>query len=236
MKYAAQVTGLAHISVMKAVTPGNTERELQALFEYECLKNGAKTQAYLPIVAADKRGSILHYGQNDKVVPSNKDSLLLIDAGCEYLCYASDVTRTYPVGGQFTGDWKTTYEIVLNAQVAVLGAIKEGVEWETMHRLAESKILDGLIKAGIVKGPEAELKNNHIAALFFPHGIGHLIGIDVHDVGGYPEGVGRINEPGIKYLRMRRKLQRSMAVTVEPGVYFVDAILDKAIGNAFKYL
>jgi Xaa-Pro dipeptidase len=98
-----------------------------------------------------------------------------------------------------------------------------------MHRLATRVILDGLISANIVKGSYHDLLEHHIPALFFPHGLGHLIGIDVHDVGGYPKGVSRINEPAIKYLRMRRKLEAGMMVTVEPGVYFVDAILDPAI-------
>ena len=114
----------------------------------------------------------------------------------------------------------------------MLTSLRAGVEWEDMHRLASRVILDGLIKANLVKGDYQTLLNNHIQALFFPHGLGHLLGIDVHDVGGYPPGVPRINEPGIKYLRMRRKLEPGMVVTVEPGVYFVDAILDPAIQDA----
>src|SRR5947208_2853605 len=101
-----------------------------------------------------------------------------------------------------------------------------------MHRLAEKVILFGLVQAGIIHGTEDQLLENHIPALFFPHGLGHLIGIDVHDVGGYPKGVPRINEPGIKYLRMRRTLEEGMVVTVEPGVYFVDALLDNAIADS----
>jgi Xaa-Pro dipeptidase len=100
-----------------------------------------------------------------------------------------------------------------------------------MHRLATRVILDGLLKAQLVQGDVETLLANHIPALFFPHGLGHLIGIDVHDVGGYPPGVPRIQEPGIKYLRMRRVLEPGMVVTVEPGVYFVDAILDPAIAD-----
>jgi Xaa-Pro dipeptidase len=98
MRYAANVTGHAHIAVMKSVAPGKTEGELQSLFEYECSKQGAMIQAYMPIVASGKRGAILHYGKNNMCVPDNKNQLLLIDAGCEYECYASDVTRTYPAG------------------------------------------------------------------------------------------------------------------------------------------
>jgi Xaa-Pro dipeptidase len=104
-----------------------------------------------------------------------------------------------------------------------------GVEWEDMHRLASRVILQGLLDAQIVQGDFQTLEKHHVHALFFPHGLGHLIGLDVHDVGGYPPGVERIQEPGIKYLRMRRKLEPGMVVTVEPGVYFVDAILEPAL-------
>jgi Xaa-Pro dipeptidase len=127
---------------------------------------------------------------------------------------------------------------VLAAQEVVLARLKAGVQWEDMHRLARDIILDGLINADLVRGSTEELKSNYIAELFFPHGLGHLIGLDVHDCAGYPAGVERINEPGIKYLRMRRTLQPSMVVTVEPGLYFVDAILDPAIADPkiSKYL
>ena len=109
--------------------------------------------------------------------------------------------------------------------------MKAGVEWEDMHRLSQSIILDGLLASNIVCGTRKELEDNHISALFYPHGLGHLIGLDVHDAGGYPAGVKRIVEPGIKYLRMRRKLQTGMVVTVEPGLYFIDQFLDNALGN-----
>ncbi|KAJ3290306.1 hypothetical protein HK104_006866 [Borealophlyctis nickersoniae] len=232
MRKAAKISGEAHVALMKAVRPGQgTEQELHALFEYECFRKGGRFQAYTPIVAAGKTGSILHYVRNADAVPADPSQLLLVDAACEVDCYAADITRTYPVGGRFEGDWKTTYEIVLAMQKAVLGAIKAGVEWEDMHRLANNVMLDGLLKAGLVKGSIPDLHAHHIPALFFPHGLGHSIGIDVHDVGGYPPGTERINEPGIKYLRMRRKLKEGMVVTVEPGCYFVDPILDKAVAD-----
>jgi Xaa-Pro dipeptidase len=155
--------------------------------------------------------------------------MLLVDAGCEVSCYASDVTRTYPVNGKFGHEDGIIYQIVLDSQEAVLRAMKPGVEWEDMHRLAEKVILNGLISAGIVHGEYQELMKHHVAALFFPHGLGHLIGLDVHDVGGYPPGVERIQEPGIRYLRMRRTLKENMVVTVEPGLYFIDQLLDQAL-------
>ncbi|KAL2912054.1 hypothetical protein HK105_208483 [Polyrhizophydium stewartii] len=232
MRKAARISGEAHIALMKAVRPGQgSEREMQALFEYTCFRLGAPIQAYNPIIADGRSGSVLHYGKNDDKLSSDPHQMLLVDAACEYELYAADITRTFPLGGKFAGDFKTTYEIVLEAQEVVLSQLKAGVEWEDMHRLAARKILRGLMRAGLVVGTEEELAKHHIGELFFPHGLGHLIGIDVHDAGGYPAGVQRIQEPGIRYLRMRRTLQPGMVVTVEPGVYFVDAILDPAIAD-----
>lgn len=231
MRYAAQVSGKAHIEVMKEAKSAKNERALDALFKYHCARMNGHEQAYTPILAGGKRGAILHYNRNDADMPLALDELFLIDAGCEYLCYASDITRTYPCGGVFYDDYDTIYEIVLNAQEAVLAVLNADVHWEDMHRLAAKVILQGLLEAEIVQGTEKDLLDNHIAALFFPHGLGHLIGLDVHDCGGYPKGVERIDEPGIRYLRMRRQLKENMVVTVEPGVYFIDAILDPAVAD-----
>ncbi|TPX56221.1 hypothetical protein PhCBS80983_g04706 [Powellomyces hirtus] len=232
MRKAAKISGDAHIALMKAVGTGKgSEREMHALFEYECFRQGGRFQAYTPIVASGRNGSVLHYVENSGPISTDKRDMLLVDAGCEYDCYAADITRTYPVGGKYEGDWKTTYEIVLDMQNAVLSALKPGVKWEDMHQLANKVAAEGLIKAGLVKGDVPTLLANHIPAIFFPHGLGHSIGLDVHDVGGYPKGVPRLTDPGIKYLRMRRTLEKGMAVTVEPGIYFVDAMLDKALAD-----
>lgn len=238
MKEAARITANAHIQLMKNTRSFKNESDGAALFNYECSRKGyhiltnkrAVFQAYTPIVAYGKNGSVLHYVSNNAPIQNSSD-MLLVDAGCEYSCYASDVTRTYPVNGKFGHEDGIIYQIVLDSQEAVLSAMKPGVEWEDMHRLAEKVILNGLISAGIVHGEYHELMKHHVAALFFPHGLGHLIGLDVHDVGGYPPGVERIQEPGIRYLRMRRTLQENMVVTVEPGLYFIGQLLDQALQN-----
>ncbi|RKO84226.1 peptidase M24, structural domain-containing protein, partial [Blyttiomyces helicus] len=231
-------SGDAHIALMKAVRPGvGTEAELHALFEYECFREGAR-QAYTAIIAGGRNGSVLHYISNKDPIPANPADMLLVDAAGEFSYYSADITRTYPLGGRFEGDWKTTYEIVLEMFKAVLSQLRAGVKWEDMHRVAERVALDGLVKAGLITGSTEELLANHIPALFFPHGLGHLIGLDTHDCGGYPKGVERIQEPGIRYLRMRRELKAGMVVTVEPGVYFVDPILKNAVADPAinKYL
>ncbi|KAJ3147218.1 hypothetical protein HDU89_005817 [Geranomyces variabilis] len=230
LRKAAKISGDAHIAVMKAVGRGTGERELHALFEYECFRKGSGPQAYTPIIASGHDGrhaSVLHYVHNGGPL----DKTLLVDAGCEWENYAADITRTFPINGKYEGDFKTTYEITLAMQNAVLAALKPGVKWEDMHRLAERVAAEGLLKAGLVKGDVAALLEHHIPAIFFPHGLGHSLGLDVHDVGGYPTGVPRIDAPGIKYLRMRRTLVAGMVVTVEPGIYFVDPILDAALAD-----
>ncbi|KAJ3311644.1 hypothetical protein HDV04_003908 [Boothiomyces sp. JEL0838] len=239
MQKACDISAQAHIKLMQTVRPGESDEiTLLSLFEYECAKRGGNIQAYNGIVGADTRAATLHHYTSREKIPDDPEALVLVDAGCEVDNYASDITRTYPFGGKYVGKHKTIYEMCLEANKQVINHLKPGVKWEDMHRLAENVILDGLLKAGIVKGDLNELKQNHIAALFFPHGLGHLLGIDVHDCGGYPKGAERIQEPGIRYLRMRRELLSGMVVTVEPGVYFVDAILNDAVANPAinKYL
>ncbi|PRP83816.1 xaa-Pro dipeptidase [Planoprotostelium fungivorum] len=228
MREANRISSLAHISIMKNARQGMNECEFEALFSYETMRRGCKHQAYGCICGGGTSASILHYVKNDKDVNDPK-TLVLVDAGAEYHCYASDITRTWPIGGKYIGDAKTIYQIVYDMQDAVFNAMKPGVDWEDMHRLANRIGCEGLIKAGILKGSVDEVMASHLPAVFFPHGLGHLIGLDVHEPGGYPEGVDRINEPGIRYLRFRRKLEPGICCTVEPGIYFVQQLVDEAI-------
>jgi Xaa-Pro dipeptidase len=230
MQKACDISCEAHIALMKAIKPGQgTEWKYASLFEYESRLRGGKFQAYNAIVGGGLNPAVLHHYTNDEPFPTDPNAFVLVDAGCEYHCYASDITRTFPIGGVFRDEYKTIYEIVLESNQTVIDSLKPGVEWEDMHRLASLVILRGLVKAGILVGDEEELVKNHVAALFLPHGLGHSLGIDVHDAGGYPFGVERIDEPGIRYLRMRRKLEEGMVVTVEPGIYFVNVLLDNAL-------
>ncbi|KAJ3366535.1 hypothetical protein HDU91_001817 [Kappamyces sp. JEL0680] len=233
MREAGRVSAEAHVALMKAIKSyrGKSEKYFASLFAWECARQGGHVQAYGSIVGAGTRGAILHSSPTLDPIACSPHDLCLVDAGCEINCYASDITRTYPFGGVFEGDYKTIYQLTLDANKAVIAAMKPGVKWEDMHRLAEDVILKGLVQAQIVVGSLEELRKHSIAALFFPHGLGHLLGLDVHDspLVSYPPGVDRIPEPGIKYLRMRRPLEVGMVITVEPGIYFVDAILDKAL-------
>uniref|UniRef100_A0A6I8NAU7 Xaa-Pro dipeptidase n=1 Tax=Ornithorhynchus anatinus TaxID=9258 RepID=A0A6I8NAU7_ORNAN len=153
----------------------------------------------------------------------------LFDMGGEYYCFASDITCTFPVNGKFTADQKAIYEAVLKSCRAVMKAVKPGVAWPDMHRLADRVHLEELTKIGILKGSVDDMVKVHLGAVFMPHGLGHFLGIDVHDVGGYPEGMDRIEEPGLRSLRTVRQLEAGMVLTVEPGIYFIDHLLDQAL-------
>jgi len=230
MRKINHISSNAHVALMKAAKGSQTEVELDALFRYETARFGARGQAYQPIVGVGSNAATLHYGRNTASFNGNHDQLCLVDAGAELGCYASDITRTFPLNGKFAGDAKTVYEIVLQMQKTVLAALKPGVQWEDMHRLAAKVAVEGLQKAGLLKAEFSvqELLEKHVDGVFYPHGLGHMIGLDVHDVGGYPKGVQRIQAPGIRYLRMRRALEPGFVVTVEPGVYFVEFILNEA--------
>ncbi|KAF9933368.1 hypothetical protein BGZ67_004319 [Mortierella alpina] len=241
MRKINHISSNAHVALMKAAKKSQSEVELDALFRYETARFGARAQAYEPIVGVGANAAILHYGRNSAAFNGNHDQLCLVDAGAEQGCYASDITRTFPLNGKYAGDAKTIYEIVLQMQKAVLESMKPGVQYEAMHRLASKIAVEGLQKAGVLKAEFSveELLEKHIDGVFFPHGLGHMIGLDVHDVGGYPKGVERIQAPGLQYLRMRRVLEAGFVVTVEPGIYFVEFILNAAKNdeaNVGKYI
>uniref|UniRef100_A0A674HE72 Xaa-Pro dipeptidase n=1 Tax=Taeniopygia guttata TaxID=59729 RepID=A0A674HE72_TAEGU len=153
----------------------------------------------------------------------------LFDMGGEYYCYGSDITCTFPANGKFTAEQRAVYEAVLKASRAVMEAVKPGVAWPDMHRLADRVHLEELTRIGILKGNVDDMVKVHLGAIFMPHGLGHLLGIDVHDVGGYPEGVRRAEEPGLRSLRTARRLQPGMVLTIEPGIYFIQHLLQQAL-------
>lgn len=160
--------------------------------------------------------------------------MCLLDMGAEFHCYASDITCSYPASGKFTARHREIYTIVYRALCAVQTAVKPGVEWVELHRLALRVIAESLLEFGFLKGSLSELVENHIAALFMPHGLGHLIGKDTHDPGGYPAGRERVDEPGTRNLRCNRVLQKGMVLSNEPGVYFIEALLRPALDDPLK--
>lgn len=145
--------------------------------------------------------------------------------GANYFGYAADITVTFPVSGKFTSDQKLIYEAVLASNLAIFKAGKPGVSWSDMHLLANRVLLEELKKGGLVKGSVDEMMHADLATVFQPHGLGHLLGLDVHDVGGYLQGFQeRSTRPGLRSLRTARTLDENMCLTVEPGCYFIDQV------------
>ena len=230
MREAARVNNLAHLEVMKALKPGMNEYETKAIFDYHQKKNGLLQPAYSGIHAGGVNSAILHYTENNQTI--NNGELYLIDAGYEYKGYSSDVTRTFPVNGRFSGNQAAVYQVCLDALNKTIDMVTPGVKMEELHLAACRIILHGLKDIGIVKGSIEEMMEKNIFALFFPHGLGHFLGLDTHDVGGYPKGVDRIDRPGIRFLRVRRELMPGMVITIEPGIYFIPALLKPALENS----
>mmetsp|Transcript_1684 Transcript_1684/g.5908 ORF Transcript_1684/g.5908 Transcript_1684/m.5908 type:complete len:536 (+) Transcript_1684:92-1699(+) len=233
LKYANRITSAAHVKLLQDVKPSMYEYQVEATFKYHVQMHGAmRNMAYTCICASGPNASVLHYGHagapNDRELESG--DMMLCDLGAEYSFYASDITCSFPVNGKFSEEQKGVYNLVLAAQKAVLGQMKAGTSWPKMHRLAERHIIKGLIELGLLIGDIEQMLEAEMGAVFMPHGLGHLMGIDTHDVGGYIEGVtpDRIQRPGIRSLRTARTLEEGMVITVEPGCYFIKSCLDKA--------
>jgi len=231
MRHINKVSSDAHIAVIKKIQPGMYESEMESLFLHRVYsRGGCRFVSYNCICATGENNAVLHYPYNDKEMKDG--AMCLYDMGGEYNCYASDITCSFPVNGKFTSDQAMIYNIVLDSQLAVFKAMKPGVSFVDMHRLSERVIVTGLRDNGILKGDVDEMKKHFIGSYFMCHGLGHFLGIDTHDVGGYPEnGPKRIQEPGVKNLRTSRILQPRMVITVEPGLYFNRILLKQAKNN-----
>jgi Xaa-Pro aminopeptidase len=205
MKHAAEISARAHIRAMQASRSGLYEYHLEAELDYEFRKGGAKMPAYGSIVAAGKNACILHYRENDALLKDG--DLVLIDAGCEIDCYASDITRTFPVNGRFSPEQKAIYELVLAANEEAFKHIAPGKHWNEAHEATVQVITAGLVELGLLQGDVDELIAAEAYKPFYMHRAGHWLGMDVHDVGDYKVGgEWRVLEPG-------------MSMTVEPGIY-----------------
>ncbi|VAI45755.1 unnamed protein product [Triticum turgidum subsp. durum] len=217
--------------VMRQAKPGMKEYQLESIFLHHSYRYGAcRHCSYTCICATGENSSILHYGHtaapNDRTL--NDGDMALMDMGAEYNFYGSDITCSYPINGKFNSNQATVYNSVLKAHNAVISHMQPGVKWVDMHKLAEQTILESLKNEKIIHGDIADMMTRRLGAVFMPHGLGHLLGIDTHDPGGYPEGLERPKEPGLSSLRTIRELKEGMVITVEPGCYFIDALLRPA--------
>lgn len=205
MARAAEISAHGHMAAMRQCEPGMLEFQLEAIINYECAMQGGRHPAYNPIVGGGKNACILHYVENSAKLKSG--DLVLIDAGCEFEGYASDITRTFPVNGKFSKEQRALYELVLAAQGAALAEVKPGNHWNAPHDASVRTITEGLVSLGLLTGSVDELIEKEAYKAFYMHRIGHWIGMDVHDVGDYKVGgEWRVLEPG-------------MVMTVEPGIY-----------------
>ncbi len=205
MRRAGAISSAAHRRAMERARPGWFEYQVEAELAHEFLHGGAQAVAYPSIVAGGPNACILHYRANDRQLADG--DLLLIDAGCEYRSYASDITRTFPVNGRFTGPQRAIYELVLAAQLACIDAVKPGADFHDYHRAAERVLAQGYIDLGLCKGSLDEVLEAGTYKRFYMHRAGHWLGLDVHDAGLY------------QVKGASQKLVPGMVLTVEPGTY-----------------
>jgi Xaa-Pro aminopeptidase len=204
MRESARIASAAQLRAMRHCRPGRFEYEIAAELMHEYRRHNADA-SYQPICGGGANSCILHYREND--APLRDGDLLLVDAGCEYQYYASDITRTYPVNGRFTPAQRDVYDVVLEAQSAAIAKVRPGNHWNQPHEAAVQAITHGLVSLGLLKGRVSKLVKEGAYRRFFMHRTGHWLGLDVHDVGDYKVGdEWRVLEPG-------------MALTVEPGIY-----------------
>jgi len=205
MRKAAKISAKAHIRAMQICKPGMNEYQIEAELQHQFGVQGARFPAYSSIVGGGNNSCILHYVNNNEVL--NDGDILLIDAGAELDCYASDISRTFPVNGIFSSEQRALYQLVLDAQYAAIEQVKPGNHWNQPHEAAVKVLTKGLIKLGLLKGTPAKAIKDESYKKFYMHRTGHWLGMDVHDVGDY-----KIDEEW-------RVLEPGMILTVEPGLY-----------------
>jgi Xaa-Pro aminopeptidase len=205
MRRAGAISGAAHRRAMLAARPGANEYEVEAELLYAFRRAGAQVPAYWPIVAGGANACVLHYEQND--APLAECALLLIDDGCELHGYAADITRSFPVGGRFSGAQRAVYEVVLAAQRAAMDKVRAGAAWNEPHDAAVRVLAQGMLDLKLLPGSLDAVLEKETYKRFYMHRTGHWLGLDVHDAGEYKRaGAWRVLEPG-------------MTLTVEPGLY-----------------
>lgn len=222
IQHANGVTAAAHKAVMKSLKSAKNEQELEAIFIERSIALGCKKQAYSGIFGSGHNAATLHYQANNQPLSGRWN--LLVDAAAEWECYCADVTRTFPLSGTFNKESEEIYTIVKSMQDGCLAMLRDGVQWEEVHGLAHEIAIEGLLALGILKGDKKELFEARTSVAFFPHGLGHYLGMDTHDTGGCPDYGDK--DKMFQYLRVRGKLPEGSVITVEPGVYFCKFIID----------
>src|SRR6476659_5283151 len=205
MQRAADIAAEAHVEAMKSARHGMKEYEVEALIEQIFRRYGAAAPAYTSIVGAGANATVLHYINNDGELRDGE--LLLIDAGAEYKGYASDITRTFPINGRYTKPQRDIYDLVLKAQMACVEMVRPGTTHDQVKQRSIEILTEGMVELGLLQGKPDELIKEKKYEKFYMHGLGHMLGIDVHDVGRYYFG------------QESRALEPGVVMTVEPGIY-----------------
>lgn len=236
MRAACKATAAGHAYAHRVLTSGEaagmTERQLQVEIEAEFFRNGAGGTPYDTIVGSGPHAAVLHFAPGERVIA--KGECVLIDAGASHKRYAGDVTRTWPVGPP-TQTQRDIINIVIDSEEAGLAMCRPGVEWHDVHRACSEKVLEGLVGLGAVSGDPAELVERGVAGLFFPHGVGHMIGLGVRGAGGRLPGRAPRQGPGGVGVRVDIPLEAGHGFTVEPGLYFIPGLIDvEATREKFK--
>jgi Xaa-Pro aminopeptidase len=222
MRMAEEATRSGYLVLDELIAEGQTERQIQIDLEAEFFRGGADFLAFDTIVAGGSHSAVLHFTPTTR--PLAAGELVLVDAGSEYRGYASDITRTYPVSGAFTPEQAELYAVVRGALAAATQACKPNVEWRDVHRRAAHVVGDGLVAFGILRGSAESLFERGAVSLFFPHGVGHMVGLGIRDAGGVLRDR---DAPGAGFppLRVDLPLRTGYTMTVEPGIYFIPALL-----------
>jgi Xaa-Pro aminopeptidase len=222
MRHAERATKAGFAVATELIAPGRSERELQIEIEAAFLRGGADGVAYETIVGGGPNSAVLHFPPSARVCADGE--LVLIDAGAEVRGYASDITRTYPVSGSFTPEQEALHTLVAAALTAAIEQCRPGTEWLDVHAVAAGVIAAGLVDFGLLRGGTDALVESGAVALFFPHGIGHMVGLGIRDAGEVLRGRAG-TRPGFPPVRVDLPLEAGHCFTVEPGIYFVPALL-----------
>jgi Xaa-Pro aminopeptidase len=206
-RQACQISAEAHVDVMKYIKPGMSEREIHGYFVYQIMKRGAAREGYGTIVAGGASACTLHYVFNDQIL--RKEDLLLIDAGAEYNYFTGDITRTYNIGGTFSSAQAEVYQGVLDIQKDLIKMVKPGLPFQQLHDEGSSRLVDLMLSLGLLTGRKEDIIKAQEHKKYYPHGIGHFLGMDVHDAGMYFDR--KNHNP--------RKIEAGMVFTIEPGLY-----------------
>jgi Xaa-Pro aminopeptidase len=222
MRQAERATKAGFAAAVELIAPGLSERKLQIEIEAAFLRNGADGVAYETIVGGGPNSAVLHFPPTSRAVADGE--LVLIDAGAEVRGYASDITRTYPASGSFTPEQEALHTLVAASLTAAIEQCRPGTEWLDVHATAAGVIADGLVDFGLLRGDPDALVESGAVTLFFPHGIGHMVGLGIRDAGEVLRGRAG-TRPGFPPVRVDLPLEPGHCFTVEPGIYFVPALL-----------